>query len=153
MWPCVTLGYEDVVHAVQLLQASHGKCQIRVPCCSSRGWGASSLNLGWRSGSWVTGDARLKGRSSPKKVKLPLRSERKILVQNVRVCLSGHLKTWSHLSFHLVPIPLPSAVTLFCADTEYLAAHLALSPLLWNSVFPASREADAGFPLRFLGVC
>lgn len=150
-WSCWVM--EDVVGAVQLLKASHGICQIRVPCCSSWGWGAS-LNLGWRIGRWVTGDSWLKGRSSPEKVKLPLRSERKILVQNVGICLSGHLQTWSQLSFNLVPISLPSAVTLLCADTEYLAAHLAPSPPpLWNSVFPASREADAGFPLRLLAVC
>lgn len=101
--------------AVQLLQASCGKTQIRVPCCSSWGWGARSLNLGCRSR--VTGDARLKGRSSPDKVKLPLRLERKILMQNVQVCLFGQLQALSQLSFHLVPIPLVSAVILLCAGT------------------------------------
>lgn len=99
------------------------------------------------------------GRASPDKVKLLFRSESKMLLQDVLwVCLLGQQQSTDFLSLNFVLFLLPSlrsncSVMTSLPAKEHVAAHLALPPPLWNSVFPAREGAGARFSHQVSGVC
>lgn len=80
-------------------------------------------------------------RASPGKVQLLLRSDSKMLLQDVFwVCLLGQLQPtgFLSLSFHFVPPPFPPAAALLCHNLP--PTKRACAPPIQTSVFPPQQR-------------